>query len=122
MHNSLVILIRFSLPHRQTSANYDIAWAGFDVFLFVGLAGTSVTVLRRSPWMAVWGGAVAALLFTDAWFDVVTSDDTRRVVMALLSAVVVELPLALICFWLALSTEKVRRRAYRLLWRRASSR
>ena len=42
---SLILLpwiayLAYSLPSRQVSADYDVAWAGFDVMLLVALAGT----------------------------------------------------------------------------------
>ncbi|MEP6814952.1 MAG: hypothetical protein ABI873_05330 [Marmoricola sp.] len=95
-----VFYIGLTLPQRQLSPNYDIAWAGFDVFLFVELAFTAYAVLRRSPWVAMCAGAAAALLVTDVWFDVVTAPDKRGLLQASAMALVVELPLAAVCVWL----------------------
>jgi hypothetical protein len=49
---SLILLpwiayLAYSLPSRQVSADYDIAWAGFDVMLLVVLASTGYFALRR---------------------------------------------------------------------------
>ena len=41
------------------------------------------------------------LLVCDVWFDVLTSRGTRDVVQAVAGAVLVEIPLAILCFWMA---------------------
>src|SRR5271169_1420640 len=59
-----------SLPARQLSPHYDVAWAGFDAILLIGLATTAYFALRRSRYLAISASATAALLVVDAWFDV----------------------------------------------------
>ena len=95
------VFIAIALPSRQLSPNYDVAWAGFDAFLCVGLAATGFFALRRSRWLPVAAAAAAAMLFVDAWFDVVTSPSGRDLVAAIVSAVFVELPLSALCLFLA---------------------
>ena len=41
------------------------------------------------------------LLCCDAWFDVLTSRGASDVAQAVASAVLVELPIAAVCFWMA---------------------
>ncbi|MBV8064105.1 MAG: hypothetical protein JOY73_01120, partial [Actinobacteria bacterium] len=41
------------------------------------------------------------LLCCDAWFDVLTSRGTSDVLQALASALLIELPIAITCFWVA---------------------
>lgn len=82
------------LPDRQVAANYDLAWVGFDIGLVVALLVTGVLIVRRSPWVVVTAASTAALLATDAWFDVVTSPHGAARLTALVLALVVELPLA----------------------------
>jgi hypothetical protein len=43
-----IVYLAYSLPSRQVSADYDIAWAGFDVMLLVALASTGYFALRPS--------------------------------------------------------------------------
>lgn len=95
------VYVALSLPSRSLSRHDDLAWAGFDVMLFVALATVAVTVLRRSRWAATAAGASAALLVTDAWFDVVTAPSRSAMLESLALAVVVELPLAGVCLWTA---------------------
>lgn len=41
------------------------------------------------------------LLVCDAWFDVLTARTTGELIVAILEAALVELPLAVLCFWMA---------------------
>jgi hypothetical protein len=95
------VFIAVALPSRQLSPHYDIAWVGFDVFLCMGLAATGYFTLRRSRWLPVPAAATAAMLFVDAWFDVVTSPSGRDLVAAILLAAFVEVPLSALCLFLA---------------------
>lgn len=67
------IYIAESLPSRQLSPNYDVAWGGFDVFLTIAVASTAYFALRRSRYLSTAATATAALLVVDAWFDVMTT-------------------------------------------------
>jgi hypothetical protein len=95
---SLLLLVR--LPHRTAAYHWGVAWAGFDLILSVALAGTAVALWRESPWLLILGGAAAGLLVCDAWFDMLTSSPADRP-WAIFEAVVLELPLALACIWVA---------------------
>ncbi len=89
-----------TLPKRAVAVHYDLAWVGFDVMLVVVLAAAAYTAFRRPRWLPVWASSAATMLVVDAWFDIVTSrgvDRMEAVVMALL----VELPVAVACIWLA---------------------
>ena len=112
-----IVYIVASLPSRQLSPNYDIAWAGFDVFLAAGLAGSAYFALRRSRYLSAVAAATAALLVVDAWFDCMTtpgSDRWRSIAFCFL----VELPLAAVCMWLSYHTEQIRERRILILQRR----
>jgi len=41
------------------------------------------------------------LLIADAWFDVVTARGTGAIALAMTEALAIELPLALLCIWVA---------------------
>ena len=47
------------------------------------------------------------LLVCDAWFDITTSRGTDERLQAIALAIVVELPLAAVCFWIARNIERV---------------
>ena len=112
------IYIAVSLPKRQLSPNYDVAWAGFDVFLLLALAFTAMTALRRSRYLALAASWTAAMLVVDAWFDVVTSPGGRDRLASVGLAALVELPLAGMCLWMAVHSQDIADARLRLVLRR----
>ena len=118
---SLVMLpwiayIALSLPSRQLSPNYDIAWAGFDVLLAVGLGSSGYFALRRSRYLSAAAAATSALLVVDAWFDCMTTPASSRW-ESIAFCFLVELPLAALCLWLSYHTEQVAAQRIRILQR-----
>jgi uncharacterized membrane protein len=101
------IWLFFSLPDDHLAQNWALAWGGFDVALGVALALTSLSLLSRSPWAAISSTVTGTLLVCDAWFDITTSRGTDERLQAIALAVVVELPLAAVCFWIARNIERV---------------
>jgi hypothetical protein len=70
------------------------------------LLTVALAAWRRSPWLEGAATATATLLFVDAWFDVLTSSTRAELVVAIVLAVLVELPLAVLCLVLARDTER----------------
>ena len=103
-----------ALPSRHLSEHWDVAWAGFDLLLAGSLAGTALSAMRRSPILQGTATASGALLLVDAWFDVVTSDPGHELAMAVGLAILCELPLAALCFWVAFDSERFYSTARRL--------
>jgi len=100
-----------TLPHRYGANNWHLAWGGFDVILAFALAATGIAVLRRSPYGEIAATITGTLLVCDAWFDVLTSHGTADVAQALGAALLVELPLAAVCFWIARSVAQAMKTA-----------
>jgi hypothetical protein len=98
------IYLGLTLPDRQLSPHYNVAWVGFDIMLAIALGGTGYFSLRHSRYLAVFAAAAATLLVVDAWFDVMTSP-RDQIMQAIISAVLIELPLAAVCGWLSYHTE-----------------
>lgn len=90
-----------TLPRHYVANHWKVAWGGFDIWLGVALASTAVMVARRSPFAEVTATVTGTLLCCDAWFDVLTSRGVSDIAQAAASAVLVELPLAALCFWMA---------------------
>ncbi len=86
--------------------HWDIAWSGFDVVLALLLTAVAVAAWRGSLWFEGAATAAATLLFVDAWFDVLTSSTRAELFVAIAEAVLVELPLALLCLLLARDAER----------------
>ncbi|EWS99731.1 hypothetical protein N865_21015 [Intrasporangium oryzae NRRL B-24470] len=111
-----------ALPSRVVAHDFDVAWIGFDIALLVALAATAWSALRRSRHLTVTASFSAALLLVDAWFDVVMSRPGPSRNEALAMAVLVEVPLAVVCLWLARHAEDIAERRIRLLLRERHSR
>lgn len=117
-----IVYLALTLPGHQRTVDYDIAWVGFDCAMAVVLAALAYCALKRKPATGPLAAVAATFLVIDAWFDIVTTDDGADLVLAAVSAAVAELPLAIICAWVAVNAERVRARAYRRLrmrWERA---
>ena len=114
-----IAILAITLPERGILHNEDVVWVGFDIGLLAGLIWTAWAALRRNRSLPLAAAATGALLMTDAWFDVVGSDGHDRMA-AIVMALLVELPLSAVCWWLALhSQELAARRVSRLIvwWR-----
>lgn len=94
-------LLVVSLPCHYSARHWGIAWAGFDAGLALALGLTACAALRRAPWLDRAAVAAGTLLIADAWFDVVTARSTDAIALALTEALAIELPLALLCIWVA---------------------
>jgi hypothetical protein len=101
-----IVLLVYLLPSAQQASHWDIAWAGFDVGLALVLSGVALAAWRHSPWLEGAATAAATLLLVDAWFDVLTSSTRLDLIVAVVEAVFVELPLAVLCLLLARNAER----------------
>lgn len=110
-----IVVAAVTLPSHQLSQNYDVAWAGYDVGLLIGLVCTALSALRRSRRLTIAAAATGALLLADAWFDVLTSPGGWDLVEAAAMSLLAELPLAGLCFWLAFHSQEVTERRLILL-------
>jgi len=95
-----------SLPPHHRSANWDLAWSGFDSALAVLFLATAFAAWRRRSWLPTVAAATGALLVADAWFDVVLESRSDDRALALLEAFAAELPLAALCFAVAYLTSR----------------
>lgn len=100
------IWLSSSLRPVHVTHHWDIAWSGFDTGLAVAFLLTAAAAWRRSPWVGSCAAATGTLLVTDAWFDVVLESHADELRNAVYLAVLVELPIAAVCFWIAHRTER----------------
>ena len=94
-------LLVVSLPCHYSARHWGIAWAGFDAGLGLALGLTAYAALRGASWLDRAAVAAGTLLIADAWFDVVTAHGALAIVLATSEALTVELPVALLCIWVA---------------------
>ena len=95
-----------SLQPNHETTHWDLAWSGFDTALALMFLLTALAAWRRSPWVGIAAGATGTLLVTDAWFDIVLESNANEIRLAILLALVAELPVAAVCFWIAYRTER----------------
>ena len=87
-----------SLPASPTAWHWRAAWVGLDGMEAAGLVSTGILLLRRDARACLTAAATAALLLSDAWFDMALDYGSRGFVVSLLEAILVEIPLAVIMF------------------------
>jgi hypothetical protein len=108
------VYLGYSLPEQAESPHYRLAWVGFDVLLVGALFTTAFLAWHGRRLVVVPAVVTATLLVVDAWFDVLTTPGAEDIAVAVASAVLLELPLAALCVWIAGHTEQlsIRREAY----------
>jgi hypothetical protein len=87
-------VLAVTLPRYYRSGNWRGAWVGFDVALFCTFAVTAWAAWRGRQLLIMCLIVLATLLTADAWFDVTLDVRTSGFLVSLLSALLVELPLA----------------------------
>jgi hypothetical protein len=90
-----------TLPARYIVGHWDAAWVGFDFMLLFALAAVGWAAWRGLEVFSATALATAVLLVCDAWFDVMTASGGTDTVESLVSALIVELPLAACLAYLA---------------------
>lgn len=100
------VWLTVTLPARHVSQHWDAAWVGFDVAEIFAFGATVLGIYRRAVWVEVAAAACGTLLIADAWFDVLLSTGDEKVWIAVAQAVVAEVPLAALCFWIALDVAR----------------
>ncbi len=94
-------VLAVTLPRFYHTGTWRGAWVGFDVALLAAFAATGWTAWRRRQLLIISLVVLASLLLCDAWFDVVLDVRTPGFVASLLSALLVELPLAMLAISMA---------------------
>jgi hypothetical protein len=95
-----------SLKAHHETRHWDLAWSGFDSGLALAFLLTAFAAWRRSPWVGALAAATGTLLVTDAWFDIALESHADELRNAVYLAVFAELPVAVLCFWIAYRTER----------------
>lgn len=87
-------VLAVTLPPHYRSGGWRTAWVGFDGALLLVFAAASWAVWRRRQILIMCLVVLATLLCADAWFDTTLDWGTRGFMPSLLTALLVELPLA----------------------------
>jgi hypothetical protein len=97
------VLLSAMLPASAQAQHWSLAWTGLDAAEALAALATALLLARGDRHAALTAMAGAALLLTDAWFDVCTAAPGLDHALALAEAAFVEVPLALAASWLALT-------------------
>jgi hypothetical protein len=94
------------MPSETVARNWNVAWLGLDAFEGLSALFTLLFLLRRSPYAVLTTAAFSTSLCIDALFDVATAAPGLPLATAVLEAVLVELPFAVLSGALALKLLK----------------
>jgi hypothetical protein len=90
-----------TLPRFYRTGSWRGAWVGFDIALLATFVVTGWAAWRRRQVLILSLIVLATLLICDAWFDVVLDHRTPGFYESLASALLVELPLAVVAIGMA---------------------
>jgi hypothetical protein len=107
-------VLAVTLPHYYRTGGWRGAWVGFDLAELVAFAATGWAAWRRRQMLIICLVVLATLLLCDAWFDVVLDARTKGFGLSLTSALVIELPLALLAIAAA---HRLLHQSFVTLWR-----
>jgi hypothetical protein len=96
------VLLSMVLPATAQAQHWSLAWTGLDAAEALAALATAVLLAHGDRRAALTAAAGAALLLTDAWFDICTSAPGLDHALAVAEAACAEVPLAGAACWLAL--------------------
>lgn len=89
-----LVYVFIDTPTTYRAQNWNAAWLGFDIGLFIAL-GTAFWAIVKRRQLAIPAAIVSAtFLFIDTWFDVITSAAGWDFRAALISGFLIQLPTA----------------------------
>jgi hypothetical protein len=91
-----IAVLALTLPRYYRTGGWRGAWIGFDIAELAAFAATGWAAWRRRQVLIICLVVLATLLCCDAWFDVVLDARTRGFKYSVLSAALIELPLAVL--------------------------
>jgi hypothetical protein len=93
-----IAILMLRLPVHYTVKHWRGVWVGLDIAEFCGFAAIWVAAWKQRQILVFFTIVTGTLLLCDAWFDVSLSYGTTGALGALLDALVVEIPLALLLY------------------------
>jgi hypothetical protein len=93
-----IIVLVLTLNRDYTATHWQLAWVGFDVVLLAAFAATGWAFWRDRQIVIAFLLITATLLCCDAWFDVILDLGSSGVWVSIVTAIIVEIPLALLMF------------------------
>jgi hypothetical protein len=93
-----IIVLVLTLERNYTATHWRLAWVGFDIVLLAAFSATGWAFWRGRQIVIACLLVTATLLCCDAWFDVILDLGSSGVWVSIASAVIVEIPLAVVMF------------------------
>ena len=93
-----IAILILTLPARYTSSDWQAAWVGLDIAELAGFAATAWAAWHQRQVIIFFMIITGTLLVCDAWFDLALDYGSHGFTASLVSALVVELPLAAFLF------------------------
>ena len=93
-----IAILVLTLPERYTSHYWPAVWVGLDIAELACFAATAWAAWHQRQILIFLMVVTGTLLVCDAWFDLALAYGSRGFLMSLLSALFVELPLAVLLF------------------------
>jgi hypothetical protein len=94
-------VLAVTLPRYYRAGGWRGAWVGFDLAELGAFVATGWAAWKRRQVLIICLVVLATLLCCDAWFDVVLDARTKGFLFSLLSALLIELPLAAVAILIA---------------------
>src|SRR5579864_82456 len=92
------VFLGITLPTHHLSHHWDVSWVGLDLTIVAMLLLNALFSYRESKWLVMSATATSTLLITDAWFDVMSEHSGHPLTEAIILAILVEIPLAILTF------------------------
>ena len=93
-----IAILILTLPGHYTSTDWRTVWVGLDLAELAGFAATGWAAWHQRQIVTFFMIITGTLLVCDAWFDVALSYGSGDFTTTILSALLVELPIAFLLF------------------------
>lgn len=100
-----IVYLALILPQHYVAQHWALAWVGLDVAQVIMLLGCAWAAWRRRALLIPFSVSAGTLLVLDAWFDVTTARH-GAFAQSLGLALGLEVPSAILLFWIARRTVK----------------
>lgn len=104
------IYLGVTLPKHHLSSHWDVSWTGLDIGLAFSLISTGILAYKKSIWLIITASTTGSFLLVDAWFDVMSEKSAFVLHQAIVLALLFEVPLAMMSYYLAFHTIKVNKK------------
>jgi hypothetical protein len=98
------IYLAISLPRRHVQPHWDVLWVGLDIGILILFLLTGVLASIKSRLVIISLSATASFLLVDSWFDIASAKAGYQFEQSLSLALFIEIPLAILGYYLAYRT------------------